>query len=366
MRKFVLLLILALAFSVMVPAAFAQDAAETFCGDLSAEDCAVLEQSATAMEGVSSSTANFNLQIDVENIPDVPALSIVLTGDAAYTLDAAALEALEVEEGTELTVEQSLAAFTTALSAFDGELNLTLTLPEELVAQAGIPASTIPLELALVDGIGYINFDTIDPLTGGMLAQQGLEGWGGINFIDLVTQLVAENPEMLDQLDMASAGTEMTDMSQFEAFEQYITVSRGADVDGQAVFTTDIDFGGFVSDPAFQDLIAESMETSGQTLDEAELQQALGAIQLLGQQTTLNFSQSIDTATGFVTGGEFNLNIDLTSVLQASGETVNGEAFVSIVGTIDYSGINDTTVSAPENANIAPTEMLLGTLSGSF
>jgi hypothetical protein len=366
MRKFVLLLLLALALSVLVPASFAQDAPETFCGDLSAEDCDLLTQASEAE--VNSGTANFNLQIDLQNIPDVPNLTISLAGDAAYNVDAAALESLSMDEATEMTAEESLVALTTALSAFDGELNLTLTLPEELAAEAGIPSSSIPLELALVDGIGYINFDTLDPLTGGMLAQQGLEGWGGINFIDLITQLVAENPEMLDQLDMASAGAGMTDMdmSQLEGLEQYVSVSRSADVDGQAVFVTDIDFGGFVSDPAFQDLIAESMESSGQAMSDAELQQALGILQVLGQQSSLSVTQSIDPATGFTTGGEFNLNMDLTSLLAASGETVDGEAFLSIVGTIDYSGLNDTTVTAPADANIAPTEMLLGTLSGSF
>jgi hypothetical protein len=364
MRKFVLLLLLALAFSVLVPATFAQDAPDTFCGDLAAEDCDLLTQAANAE--VNSGTANFDLQIDISGLPEVDSLSINLAGDASYSLDAAAIESLSMDEGTEMTAEESLAAFTTLLSSFDGELNLTLTLPDELVAEAGIPASSIPLELALVDGIGYINFDTLDPLTGGALAQQGLQGWGGINFIDLVTQLVAENPEMLDQIDMASAGSEMADMSQFEAFEQYITLSRSEDVDGQAVFVTDIDFAGFVSDPAFQDLISESMATSGQTISDAELQQALGAIQLLGQQTTLSVTQTIDPATGFTTGGEFNLNMDLTSLMQAAGEDVSGEAFVSIVGTIDYSGLNDTTVEAPANASIAPTEMLLGMLGGSF
>lgn len=362
MRKFVLLLLLALALSVFAPAAFAQDATEVFCGDLSAEDCALLEQSSQAMTDVTSGVATFNLNIDVQNIPDVPSLTINLAGNAAYNLDPAAIEALTPEEGVELTAEETLAAVTTALSAFDGELSLTLTLPEELAAQAGIPASVIPLELALVDGIGYINFDTIDPLLGGMLAQQGMTGWGGINLIDVMTQMVAENPEMLGQLDMATSTTDMADMTQLEGLAQYITIAREADVDGAAVFVTNIDFGGAVSDPAFQDLLKESLEASGETMDEAEFQQTIGILQVLGQQSTLSATQVIDPATGFVNSAEINMNIDLTSLLSASGETVNGEAFLSIVGTIEYSGINATTVEAPADATIAPSEMITGAM----
>ncbi len=253
-------------------------------------------------------------------------------------------------------------ALTTLLGAFDGDLNLTLTLPEELVAQAGIPASVIPLELRLVDGIGYINFDTLDPIAGGALSQQGLEGWGGINFVDLITQLVAENPDMLDQLNMASAGTGMTDMDmdQLEGLAEYVSISRSDDVDGQAVFVTDIDFGGLVSDPAFQDVLSEQMAASGQAMSDSELQQALGILQVVGQQTILSATQTIDTSTGYLTSAEFNISVDLTSLLAAGGQSVNGEAFLSVVGTIEYSDINATTVEAPADANIAPSEMFSG------
>ncbi len=362
MRKIVVLLLLALAFSVLVPATLAQDATEVFCGDLAAEDCALLEQSTQAMADVTSGVASFNLTIDVQNIPDVPSLTISLDGAASYNVDAAAIEAATPAEGAELSAEETLALISTALGAFDGELSLTLTLPAELAAEAGIPASVIPLELALVDGIGYINFDTIDPLVGGMLAQQGMSGWGGINFIDVLTQVVAENPEMLGQLDMATSTTEMTDLTQYEALADYINISRSADVDGAAVFVTNIDFGGVVSDPAFQDLLVESMQTAGETISEAELQQNLGILQVLGQQSTMTLTQSIDPATGYLNSGEFNLNIDLTSLMAASGQTSNGDAYLSIVGTIEYSGINSTTVEAPANATIAPSEMIIGAL----
>jgi hypothetical protein len=362
MRKFVMLMLLTLVLSIFAPVMAQEDA--VFCGTLSADDCAILEQSATAMADLSSAAAELNVQIDVENIPDTPNININLSGTAAYNVDMAAMEGM-ASEGLE--GEAALEAITTALSGFDGELDLTLTLPEDIAAAGGLPASEINLQLALVDGVGYINFDPLDSLAGGALSAQGFTGWGGINFIDVINQVVAQNPEALDQLNMGAGATAAMDPAALAAVEglaQYISIERQADVDGAAVFVTNIDFGGAVSDPAFQDLIQQAVAASGQTMDDAEFQQALGVLQLVGNDVTLSSTQYIDPSTGYVLRGELNFSLDLTTLLAASGQTVDGESIVSLVATIDYSGQNATEVTAPEGATIAPSEMVLQMLGG--
>jgi hypothetical protein len=356
MRKLVVLILLTLMLSVFAPV-MAQET-PVFCGDLAAEDCTILEQSAAAQTGLSSAAADIDIQIDVENIPNTPTINITLNGTAAYEANMAAFEALASAEALE--GEEALSALVTALGGFDGELDLTLTLPQDIATGFGLPANEVNLQLALVSGVGYINFDTLDSLVGGMLSAQGLTGWGGLNFIDLINEAVAQDPTVLEQFNLgaSAAALDPNTLALAEGLEQYITIERGADVDGAAAFTTTFDFGGAVNDPAFQELLQTIIESSGQAMSDQEFQQTIGVLQLVGDDVTLVSTQYIDTTTGFVQGAELNFSLDLTTLLAASGQTVDGDSIISFVATIDYSGQNETVVEAPAGATIATMEDL--------
>jgi hypothetical protein len=358
MRKFIVLILLTLILAATVIApAMAQD--DVFCGELSADDCAILENSNSVMNGLTSATADLDIQIDVENIPDVPTININLSGTAAYSADMSALAALS--SGEPLEGEAALDALLEAIGGFDGSLDLVLTVPQDFAATAGLPFSELNLELALVDGVGYINFDALDEAFGGLLAAQNLTGWGGINFVDLINQAIADDPTLLDQFTTGlSAGSTVDPaaLAGIEGLADYITITREGDMDGAAVFTTNIDFGGAVSDPAFQDFIQQTIEASGQALSDSDFQQAIGLLQLVGNDVTLTSTQFIDPATGYLRSTEVNFSLDLTTLLAASGQTVDGDSIVSIVLTVDYSGQNETTVEAPAGATIATMEDL--------
>lgn len=354
MRKLLVLFLLLLGMTLVGPV-MAQD--DVFCGDLAAEDCDLLKLSAQAMADLSSVAADLNVQIDLEGIPGTPNLNINLSGTAAYDVDDAAMEA-------SMAASMDLESIKTILGGFAGEIALTLTLPDDLAMQAGLPSGTIDLELKLVDGVGYINFDTLDALTGGMLAAQGMTGWGGINFVELLDMAVAANPDALGALDMGTSAMTMMDMDALMGLTNYITIARAADVDGAATFVTTVDFAGMVNDTAFQDLVKEQMEATGQAASDADFAQAIAILQVVASQMNITVTQFVDPATGYNLGGEIAVNVDLTALMAASGQEASGESIISVTASLDYSGFNETTVSAPENASIAPAEMLMGLLGG--
>lgn len=357
MRKLVLLFLLAMAMTLVAPV-MAQDT--VFCGDLAAADCDLLKASTEAMAGLSSVTADLNVQLDVENIPNTPTINVNLAGTAAYSIDEAAKTAA-------MGAAMDLDTLKALLGGFNGDLALTLTLPADLATQAGLPSSTIDLQLKLVGGVGYINFDPLDQLAGGALAAQGMTGWGGIDFIDLLDKVVAANPDALSAVQGAMGNsTAMMDPSMLTGLEQYATVTRGADEDGAAVFSTSIDFAGLVGDPAFQEMVKTAASSSGQAMSDADFQQAIGVLSIIGNQMTITSTQYIDTATNLVKSVEVNVRVDLTQLMAASGTTATGDSVVSLLATVNFSGHNDTTVTAPENASIAPSEMLLGLLGGAM
>lgn len=366
MRKFALLVLFALVMSIVAAPAFAQDA--VFCGDLAAEDCDLLKANATAMESLTSASAQFEVQLDMENIPNSPNLNISVTGDGAYSLSgdmmamAEEMVGLEGQEAFDATLE--------LLKGFAGTLNLNVSLPAEVAAQAGLPSGDIALELALVDGVGYINFDTVDALAGGQLSAMGFTGWAGLDFIDVIQQFVASSPDMLDTFSSSfnaglSAGS-MMDMTALEGLTQYISMERVEDVDGAAVFVTTVDFGGMASDPAFQDLVKGIVEAQGQAMSDSEFTQAMGILQLMAQDIEIKVTQYVDPDSAYTLSAEISVVVDMTNLMAASGATADGDAVISVVASIDYTGHNDTTVTAPDApiAKFADVMQMMGGMSG--
>ena len=171
------------------------------------------------------------------------------------------------------------------------------------------------------------------------------------------------NPDALSSIETA-AGASTANTDAMAALEQYVSIARGDDMDGAAVFTTTVDFASLVNDPAFQELVKTAASSSGQSMSDADFQQAIGLLNIIGNQMTITSTQYIDPATSLVKSVEVNVHVDLTQLMAASGQTATGDSIVSLVATINFSGHNETSVSAPENASIAPTEMLLGLLGG--
>jgi hypothetical protein len=159
MRKLVLLTLLAFVLALFAAPAMAQD--EVFCGSLAAEDCDLLLQSSEAMAGVHSAAIEFDVQLDIENIPNAPTINVNLAGSGSFDVDMSVMEGM-MEMGADTSAEDAVAAVLDVLKAFDADLSLTLTLPEDLAGMMGAPFSTLDLNLAFVDGVGYVDFDSLD------------------------------------------------------------------------------------------------------------------------------------------------------------------------------------------------------------
>lgn len=345
MRKGLLLVLLLL--TVVSGAALAQTTTgEVYCGDLSADDCAILEQSQTAMQNLTA--ASFDLFVDVQIEAEGEQMPISLVGSGAYS---------GLDRNADLSLD-GMAALT-ALRGFNAELMLTATLPQSLVEESESP-NTLTLELRLVDGVGYLNFDPLQPL----INDPQFTGWGGLDLAGLIGALLEDNPEIFNELGSMAAGSgvnpEMFTNMDTQAVEQYLTITRTDDGSGaNATFETTVDFAGLLADPAFQDTLRQQMDASGQGMTEADQQEAFDQMSSAFQDATLLIRQEVDTASGRTASLSVEFDVAVTD---AEDPSENGSAAVTAMINYDYENV--PTLTAPENASVLPYQQLLGMVGG--
>jgi hypothetical protein len=349
---------------------FAQDTTVTptvFCGSLGTEDCDLLTRNFEATATLGSQS--FVLSGDVNIVDSINAEDVALgfDGAGAYSVDPAVLAGLNVF-GTDLTMtpEQSFDATLALLEGFDANLNLTITLPEG----QGLPGDApLTLQLALVDGFGYIDFDTLQMLLG---ANGGLTGWGGVDLVGVFNALALNAPGLFDQmLNTQAVGIDPDLLARFSDpnFAQgFSTITRtDAGDSGQATFVTTIDFAAFSQTPEFQTLLDQSMATTPGMDDAATAQQRELTSAVLSA-LNLTLTQTIDETTGFTTTQTIDVSVDGADI-QSELVQDAGLGALSLVLTIDYADHNAvSSIAAPENAAILPTEQVLAQfgISGSF
>lgn len=377
MRKLMFIVSLLVMALFMALPTFAQDST-VFCGTLAAADCELLTAAQAASSNQESGAVDFNGSFVISGIPDVPNLSIGLSGAAAFAVDKAAVDALTAQfEGmdeTSLDATTIVTGLLEALKAADGTLLLNVTLPAEIAQQAGIQSDTIVLDMAFVDGVAYFNFDALDPATGGMLAAQNMTGIGGIDIVAVATQAIANDSSFVDQMqgmmNMMMANPAMMDANaaaeQLAFAEKYVTISRTDGGSGEAVFLTSIDVAGMFADPEFATYMQAQMAQQGNTMTDQEFQQVLGVLQLVGNDISVAVEQHIDPATANTTFTSINMNVDATTLLQLAGTPSQGDALISLNLDFTYSGFNATTVTAPAGAQLADPAMIAQMMSGSM
>ncbi len=351
MRKGLLLVLLLL--MVVSGTALAQTTTgEVYCGTLSADDCALLEQSHTTRQNLTA--AAFNLFVDIQAESDGQAMPISLVGTGAYS----GLSPMSSDSAT--STDDALAA----LRTFNAELMLTATIPQDL-SDASNALNTITLELRLVDGVGYINFDPLQPL----INDPEFTGWGGLDLTGLVGALVEQNPDFIAELGSMAAGSgvdpAMLSNIDQKVVEQYLTITRTDDGAGStATFETTVDFAGLLADPAFHDMMEQQFASSGQDMSAADRQEALDQMSTAFENATLLIRQEIDTASGNAASLSVEFDIDASNVAanDNSGDTMSGS--VAVTAMINYDYENVPTITAPENASVMPYQQLLGMLGG--
>jgi hypothetical protein len=366
----VLLVLLVLSLGSMT---LAQSQPSIQCGSLSAADCTLLTDSVTAMQTLKSATFDLNLQLEAKNIPNSPDMTVGLTGNGSFAAD---LMAIKDSFAQAIDPQTAVNALASAIKGFNGDLNLNLTLPAEAMSALGPGAGTGPinLQLRLVDGVGYINFDPLDALAGGKLSQAGLKGWTGLDLAGALTQFYPMMQSMLPDMSsitgmMGSGSSDSTaamGMMDLSVLAKFFTVTRQPDANGSAVFVTNLDIAGLIDDPDFQKAIFDIAKTQDSTLTEDQVKAELSAFAASGATFTVTVTQAVDLSSGYLRSEElaFNANMDMAQ-MAGSASTGSGLSQLTFDASISFDNINSApAITAPEGATVIPLASLLGGMTG--
>lgn len=334
MRK-VLVCLTVLALLAFGGAAMAQPTPA--CGTLAAADCDVLTQSAAAQATLTSATFTFSLDINAGGQP------LPLTGDGSYAIDPAVLASLNADALSNVSDPTAIVGLVgQALKGFNGELNVDLM--------------GLPLNLKLVNGTGYFNFEMFAPmLQGGPITVPA--GWAGLDLVGAIEML----SPMLSSMDLPSTDDAAVDPAQqqalMDAITQHVVVVRGPDENGQAVFVTSLDIAGLLQNDAFLGLI---MEQSGQELTEAQLAEIAPMLQGFAGSVNFSATQKIDLSSYFITSVGFEFALDGDAISAMSGEAVED---IAVAGEFNFADFNAApAISAPAGAPVATIMDLMGVL----
>jgi len=345
MRKMMVGLML-VAMLMVSGLSFAQEPM-VMCGGLAEADCAILTQSADAMASVSSATFTLDLSLDAgdQGNMDVVAEGSFEADMAAMGLDATALAGLNASDPT-----AAMGVLKTLIQGFKGTMNVTLTGSSEL----GLPGD-VNLDLVLVDGIGYMNFKKLATLAGPqgdqMLTGFGITEWAGLDLVGAVDMLGGMAGEMGDMTAEQPDTAAVT-----EAVVNYISITRGADADGEAVFTTTIDLAGLISDPAFADIMA----AQGTEMTEDNAAEAMKVL----EGVVITSTSTIDLTTFFQTSIAFDFAISGEALAMSGGTAPSA---LNLSGNIAFDNFNAApAVVAPEGpvATIMDLMNMFGGMGG--
>lgn len=368
MRKLILI-IAALAMLTLSGAVFAQDATpQPFCGNLSSADCQILTQSEAAMKALDSSSFKLNVAVQLSNLPDVPA------GMGPITIDGSgAFSGISAIQTDATTMMADYGAFIqNVLAKLNGNFKLTITVPPELM-QAADPSApnSLTLDVRMVDGVGYLNLDELQPL----LNDASMKGWYGLDFANLVKALLEQNPNLFDMSNMGAMATGTNPMDYVKQFEdpallgQFLNITRTDDGSGDtATFQMTLDFSALMSSSQMQDLMKQEMQAQGTKLSDQEMQQALSMSQAMFQGMTFTITEVINTTDYYLQSINGELNFDMSGIMNSVSAvsatpmpTTTGAPTVNVTLSIDYADFNSApATTAPENPTLLPYQMLLG------
>jgi hypothetical protein len=382
MRKLALLAIMLLC--CISGAAFAQDAAPTYCGSLSDADCAIVTGAQDAMKGLDSVSFDLSFNLNATNIPDVPEpVNFSITGNGSVT----GMQTLQgMADMTDMSAftENLGGALADVLSGFDADLTFVIALPAELMGPSSGMPSDITLQIRMVDGVGYLNLDPLQPL----LNSPSMQGWYGLDIANLVKALFEQMPDMTEMMNME--GMDMSYMEEFnnpELLSQFVTITRTDNGSGDvATFETSVDLGALMSSPEFQELIQQQMqaqmEMQGQSVTEEEMAMGMAMSAQMMQGMVVNVTEEIGLSDGFLHSVRGTMTIDTAAMMAAisssiaegmggtsSDDSAATEAapLITIDFSLDYSDFGTAAaITAPEDATVLPYEMVLQGMMGSM
>ncbi len=380
MRKIVL--IAALLLFCISGAALAQEATPAatpmfnFCGTLSEADCAILQKAQDSVKSLDSESYALDLNATVTNVPDMTEpIKFSMTANGSFS------GASSIKSDMTLMQSDPGQYLVNALDNLDADLTLTINLPPEATAADPTIPSSITFQGRLVDGVGYVNTDTLKTLMGS--SASSIKGWYGLDLANFLKAAMQQMPQMFNMMNMSSTNPAM--MQQYEQMftnpdmlNRFLKIERTDDGSTNvATFQMTIDLGALMGSPQFQDLMRQQMQAQmqmqGTTMSQQEMDQAMAMTSQMLKGMSIVLNEEIGTDDGYLhsVSGTFAFDTAgmMTSINSMSGTTGSAatpeaEPNINVDFTIKYSNFNDApTISAPPNPVVIPYQTLLSGMS---
>ena len=385
------------AFLLLLPTApvaaqDAQPAPIVLCGELAAEDCAILQASALAMQEVTASRFALTMTAEMAGIPEMQpdplALSVEMAG--ALAMDDEALAAAQAmatlyrsEPGTDAPTPEMLRQLMVDLYAgLNYDLQMQLTLPPEVAAAMSQEAevdfpSVLDFSVRMVDGMVYFDISDFKPMAPEL--EQVSADWLGFDMVGMMELSLADVPEGGTGALASSAAAGVFATQLVTLMQAYVAVERRENValDGQegAVFVTTPDLGQLLGSDEFQAMVTQMVALSApeaENMSPEELAQGLSMLGLMApvifRDLTLQSTSTIGLDDSYLYASHLLLDWDLSSVMQMAAmsddslrDAVDAGLMPAIKFDFDatYSGYGEEIViEAPKDVEIIPLDML--------
>ncbi len=375
----------------------AQAAAEpVFCGDLSAADCALLQDAQTNAGAQTSGGVTMDMDLTLRNVPDLmPGDHVIsLDVDVIWNGDFARFESMET--GMLAMVDdpaQLMAMMSEMFAETSGTISVSLDIPEAFQDDAffGDFPAVVALEMRHVDGMAYIDLFSLAAV---MPAEDGIPaGWLGFDIAELMQMAMQggpgeagdmaphgdgkegkqdpREPKGADTMTGLAIPADMQEMfkarSDPEFLGQFVTVERLPDqsvADQQAaVFQTKFNLRSLMDSAEFHELLGMTGEFGG--MDEDEMP---GISMMLGMLTLgldIEALEFINLDDGLPLRDEFHMNWDLSALMNLAEGSEDSSELESSFGLdflVDYSFSDEVlTVTAPDDALFITPETMTGT-----
>lgn len=349
MRK-LLLWLSAVLLLVLVGAVHAQTV-PVVCSGLDEADCAILTRASE--QALTLDEASFDLDVIMNVEAPDEAITVDVDATGAYSGATAYMAMANPELMTDMSAQLDL--LVEFLRSADAELNMTITLPDDSLPNG----NKLDLNLVLLDGFGYVNFEALQPV----INDPSLPAWGGLDLASLAEELLEQFAPLFEMQMGELGGVDADIIAQFSDpafFEDVVTYTRlDSDDDNIAVFSADFDFAALFENEAFRELMMQQFEAQGMEFDEEEFDEIVAQSTAMLENLDFVYEQSINVETGYTTQLYFDMSMDGA----AMGEPGTN---VQITMTLSYSDFNDAPeITAPEDAEILPYEMLINMIMGS-
>ena len=393
MRRVPLVLAMVLAIMLLTTAAaLAQDAEQTeatekvvFCGQLSEADCALLNESQSALWNLTSGETARTVTVNIGGFPRLPAdqPSLTISNRSMFVADPATIdEMLALQAAGPDALVDDPAAMQAALLlplTIDSASTTTIVPTDELRAllsetlRRDLPAEFV-YENRLIDGVLYINVSHFRQF---FRDADSLGEWIGIDLMAIMPRVmetrVAEGDFDLDEVEeslmtpgqtmMAQPYLVMVEPGKEPMFNEFLEILplRDAAIDDQivAVYRMTMDVPAYTRSEAIVERfpgIAQSINNSvSQNVRSAATDRNIGGaiVQAVGSAALSNSNAMVLQGIGYDDAYLYAMEMEIGT--QISGRSV--DVYVQS-GNANMNGIE--AVPVPANAFIPPIRLILG------